>query len=133
MQGVRLDPEALAHLLRACVAASAWDAALQLCSAALVAQVRRRRGRLALQLCGLACSSGMLLPSASPRGAPAPTLPHLQGASAAPLFNFLLRRAAEARAFDAVVAALTAMRGAGLEVDPAVAAQVRAVHAVLQL
>lgn len=126
MQGVRLDPEALAHLLRACVAAPAWDAALQLCSSALVAQVRASGARA-----WLACSLPVFLPSKQLETCPSLSPSNLQGASAAPLFNFLLHRAADAHAFDAVVGALTAMRGAGLEVAPAVAAQVRAVRAVL--
>lgn len=48
-----------------------------------------------------------------------------QGASCAPVFNFVLRKAAEARQFDAVVALLSSMRSSGLEVDPSVASLVR--------
>lgn len=47
-----------------------------------------------------------------------------QGGSAAPLFSFTLQHAAAAARFDVVVDVLTAMRAEGLEVDPAVAAQV---------
>ncbi|KAI7840212.1 hypothetical protein COHA_005994 [Chlorella ohadii] len=45
-----------------------------------------------------------------------------QGSSCAPVFNFVLRKAAEARQFDAVVALLSAMRAANVEVDSGVAA-----------
>lgn len=47
-----------------------------------------------------------------------------QGGGAAPLFSFTLQQAAAAGKFEAVLDVLTAMRAAGLEVDPAVAAQV---------
>lgn len=47
-----------------------------------------------------------------------------QGTSCAPVFNFVLRKAAEARQFDAVVALLSSMRTSGLEVDPSVASLV---------
>lgn len=59
---------------------------------------------------------------------PPPTCPRprpRQGASCAPVYNFVLRKAAEGRQFDAVVALLSAMRASGLEVDPGVAALVR--------
>lgn len=39
VQGFPLDPPVLAQLVEVCVAAPAWDLALQLCNAALVAQV----------------------------------------------------------------------------------------------
>ena len=40
VQGVQLEAPVLAHLLRACVTAGAFDLGLQLCNAALVAQAR---------------------------------------------------------------------------------------------
>lgn len=61
------------------------------------------------------------------------TLPHAataQGSSCAPVFNFVLRKAAEARQFDAVVALLSAMRAANVEVDSGVAALVRVARVV---
>ena len=44
MQGVAVDPAILSHLLTTCVSAGAWDQALQLSNAALVAQVGGRAG-----------------------------------------------------------------------------------------
>lgn len=62
---------------------------------------------------------------ANPTHHPPTLLPAGQGASCTPVFNFVLRKAAEGRQFDAVVALLSAMRASGLEVDPGVAALVR--------
>ena len=125
---MQLEAGVLAQLLHTCVAAGAWDLALQLCSAALVAQARgewtlcdvgstaKQARKPAVQNCGprliTHCSPCCLAPS------------RMQGATAAPLFNHVLQAAAAARQFGAVVQALAAMRAAGLEVDPAVAAQV---------
>lgn len=124
VQGVQLDPEVQAQLLHTCVAAGAWDLALQLCSAALLAQARGLAGQGGAGRGRGCCSykARRLGPLATCHATLPPTL---QGSTAAPLFNFVLHSAAGARQFGAVVQALTAMRAAGLEVDPGVAAQVR--------
>lgn len=45
MQGEAVGAEALTALMGACLAAGAWDLALQLCNAALFAEVGRPRPR----------------------------------------------------------------------------------------
>ncbi len=117
--------------------AGAWESALQLCNSAVVAQVSAGNA-----VAGWAVSCAAIRKPQLGRhqhvafaihhswACPPPHLlthpPPPQGSSCAPVFNFVLRKAAEARQFDAVVALLSAMRAANVEVDSGVAALVRA-------
>ena len=130
MQGERVSAQALVQLMSACLGAGALDLGLQLCNAALFAQVRRPCGRAGVSAAwprppkhwhGKLNTCTNCCPPTQPPTHPRSTL---QGSEAAPLFERLLEAAAEAGRFDAVVDTLSAMRAAELPVSSQAAALV---------